>query len=557
VHLFDEVNIMKSWQIFIISLVLTISFSLFSSASDKPTTTAPLFTGMSTHHHPITTKSSQAQRYFDQGLVLAYGFNHAEAARSFREAIKLDPDCAMCNWGLAYVLGPNINAKMEDDAVPESYQAIQQAVKLAKNSSESEQAYIQALTKRYADVPVADRSSLDIAYAEAMKQVTQQYPDDLDAATIYAEALMDTMPWDYWTEEKEPKPETQEVLDTLESILERDPNHPGANHLYIHAVEAVRPQQGIAAADRLGNLVPGSGHLVHMPSHIYIRVGRYRDAAIANQKAIAVDNDYITQCHAQGVYPLAYMPHNHHFLWFAATLEGDSQLATTTGKNVAAMVDPQMMREPGMGTLQHFYSVPLFTSIRFGQWNEILATPQPEADLKYPTGVWHYARGLAYTARGKIAEAQQELEQLNLLAQDPELEAVTIWDINTTQNILKIATEVLTGELAAKQGKYPQAIAHLRQAVTLEDAQNYNEPADWSIPVRQYLGAALLKDRRFAEAEQVYREDLALYPDNGWSLFGLVQSLQGQGKESEAKMARQQFDSAWQYADVRLTASKF
>jgi tetratricopeptide (TPR) repeat protein len=251
------------------------------------------------------------------------------------------------------------------------------------------------------------------------------------------------------------------------------------------------------------------------------------------------------------------MPHNHHFLWFAATLEGDSQLATTTGKNVAAMVDPQMMREPGMGTLQHFYSVPLFTSIRFGQWNEILATPQPEADLKYPTGVWHYARGLAYTARGKIAEAQQELEQLNLLAQDPELEAVTIWDINTTQNILKIATEVLTGELAAKQGKYPQAIAHLRQAVTLEDAQNYNEPADWSIPVRQYLGAALLKDRRFAEAEQVYREDLALYPDNGWSLFGLVQSLQGQGKESEAKMARQQFDSAWQYADVRLTASKF
>lgn len=548
---------MKSWQIFIISLVLTVSFSLFSWASDKPTTAPPLFTGMGTHHHPITTKSSQAQRYFDQGLILAYGFNHAEAARSFREAIKLDPDCAMCNWGLAYVLGPNINAKMEDDAVPESYQAMQQAVKLAKNSSESEQAYIKALTKRYTDVPVKDRSSLDIAYAEAMKQVTQQNPDDLDAATIYAEALMDTMPWDYWTEEKEPKPETQEVLATLESIIERDPNHPGANHLYIHAVEAVRPQQGVAAADRLGNLVPGSGHLVHMPSHIYIRVGRYRDAAIANQKAIAVDNDYLTQCHAQGIYPLAYMPHNHHFLWFAATLEGDSQLATTAGKNVAAMVDPQMMREPGMGTLQHFYSIPLFTAIRFGQWEEILATPQPEADLKYPTGVWHYARGLAYTARGKIAEAQQELEQLNLLARDPDLEAVTIWDINTTQNILKIATEVLKGELTAKQGNYPQAIAHLRQAVTLEDALNYDEPADWSIPVRQYLGAALLKDGRFAEAEQVYREDLALYPDNGWSLLGLVQSLQAQGKESEAEMTQQQFDSAWQYADVRLTASKF
>lgn len=548
---------MKSWQIFIISIFLTVSFSLFTWSLDKPIIAAPLFTDMGTNQHPITTKSSQAQRYFDRGLILAYGFNHAEAAHSFREAIKLDPDCAMCNWGLAYVLGPNINAKMENDAVPESYQAMQQAIKLAKNSSESEQAYIQALAKRYTNLPVTDRSSLDIAYAKAMKQVVQQYPDDLDAATIYAEALMDTMPWSYWTKEKEPKPETQEILDTLESVLERDPNHIGANHLYIHVVEGAKPQLGIAAADRLRNLVPNSGHLLHMPSHIYIRVGRYHDAVIANQKAIAVDNDYLTQCHAQGIYSLAYIPHNHHFLWFVATLEGDSFLATTTGKNIAAMVEPQMMREPGMGTLQHFYSIPLFTSIRFGQWDEILATPQPEADLKYPTGVWHFARGLAYTAQDKIAQAQQELEQLDLLARDPELETVTIWDINTSQNILKIATEVLRGELAAKQGDYLQAIAHLRQAVTLEDALTYDEPADWSIPVRQYLGAALLKDHRFAEAEQVYREDLALYPNNGWSLFGLVQSLQAQGKESEAQMTQQQFDSAWQYADVQLTASIF
>ena len=549
---------MKRWQIFIISIFLTISFGLFNLASTKVAhPTAPLFSGMGEHHHPISTKLPQAQRYFDQGLILAYGFNHAEAARSFRAAIKLDPDCAMCNWGLAYVLGPNINAKMEDDAVPESYAAMQEAVKLAKNNSKSEQAYINALAKRYTDKPLEDRSSLDLAYAEAMEQVTQQYPDDLDAATIYAEALMDTMPWDYWTEEREPKPETQKVLDTLESILESDRNHPGANHLYIHAVEAVRPQQGVAAADRLGSLVPGSGHLVHMPSHIYIRVGRYRDAATANQKAIAVDNDYITQCHAQGVYPLAYMPHNHHFLWFAATFEGDSKLATEAGKNVAAMVEPKMMREPGMGTLQHFYSIPLFSMIRFGQWDEILATPQPEADLKYPTGVWHYARGLAYTAQGKIAEAQQELEQLELLAHDPDLEKVTIWDINTTQNILTIATEVLTGEIAAKQGKYPTAIAHLRQAVKLEDALNYDEPADWSTPARQYLGAALLQDKHYAQAEQVYREDLAIYPDNGWSLFGLMQSLQAQGKDSEAQTIQQQFESAWQYADVELTASKF
>ena len=272
---------------------------------------------------------------------------------------------------------------------------------------------------------------------------------------------------------------------------------------------------------------------------------------------IAVDEDYITQCHAQGVYPLAYVPHNHHFLWFAATLEGNSKLATAAGKNVAAMVDPQTMREPGMGTLQHFYSVPLFTMTRFGKWDEILATPQPDQDLKYPTGVWHYARGLAYTAKGNLAAAQKELELLTPLANDPELESVTIWDLNTTQSLLKIATEVLAGEINARQENYDSAIAHLRQAVKLEDALNYDEPADWSTPNRQYLGAILLDANRPTEAEQVYREDLAVYPNNGWSLWGLAQSLQLQGKEPEAKAVQQQFDSAWEYADIKLTASKF
>ncbi len=549
---------MKRLQIFIMSIVFTVSIGWFSSASGKiKQPTAPLLTGMGEHHHEISTKSTQAQRYFDQGLVLAYGFNHAEAARSFREAIKLDPQCAMCNWGLAYVLGPNINAKMEDDAVPESYAAMQQAVKLADNSTKLEQAYISALATRYTDKPVEDRSALDLAYAEAMEKVAQKYPNDMDAATIYAEALMDTMPWDYWTEEQKPKPKAQKVLDTLESILEQEPDHPGANHLYIHAVEAVKPQKAIAAADRLGSLVPGSGHLVHMPSHIYIRVGRYHDAAVANEKAIAVDKDYVAQCHAQGIYPLAYMPHNHHFLWFAATMEGNSKIATEAGKNVAGMVDPQMMREPGMGTLQHFSVVPLFTMIRFGQWDRILAVPQPEADLKYPTGIWHYARGLAFNAKGKIAEARQELEALDLLAHDLELETVTIWDINTTQDILKVATEVLTGEIALQEGKYPRAIAHLRQAVRLEDALNYDEPADWSTPARQYLGAALLQAKRYSAAEKTYREDLAIYPDNGWSLYGLSKSLQAQGKDKEANNIQQQFASAWQYADVQLTASSF
>lgn len=547
---------MKRLQLFIISVLLSISFSLFSSMGQATQATAPLFAEMGNLHHPISTKSLLAQRYFDQGLTLAYGFNHAEAARSFHQAIALDRNCAMCYWGLAYVLGPNINAPMANDTVPEAYAAMQQAVKLTKNSNDNERTYIEALSKRYTDEPLADRSALDLAFAEAMARVTQQYPEDLDAATIYAEALMDTMPWDYWTE-KEPRPATQRVLNTLEGILQRNPDHPGANHLYIHAVEAVRPEAGIAAADRLGELVPGSGHLVHMPSHIYIRVGRYHDAAVANQQAIAVDNDYIAQCHTQGIYNLAYMPHNHHFLWFAAMLEGDRQLATEAGKNVAAMADPQMMREPGMGTLQHFASVPLMTMIRFDQWEEILATPQPEAELKYPLGLWHYARGLAYASRGEIAAAQQELAALDLLAEDPELAEVTIWDINTTQSILKIADRVLTGEIAAKQGIYPRAIAALRQAVSLEDALNYNEPADWAIATRHYLGAVLLQAQRDREAEQVYREDLAIYPNNGWSLFGLTQSLEVQGKTEAAQAAKKQFATAWQYADVQLTASKF
>lgn len=549
---------MKYWRVFLVSLLVTLTVSLaYGHFGTTEAKVAPLMTGMGTHHHPVTTRSPSAQRYFDQGLVLAYGFNHAEAARSFRQAAKLDPDCAMCYWGLAYVLGPNINAAMEDDNVPETYQAIQKALELASNSSEPEQAYIQALSQRYASQPVEDRSSLDRAYADAMKEVAQKYPEDLDAATIYAEAIMDTMPWDYWTQAGEPKPETTELLATLESILDRNPHHPGANHLYIHAVEAVNPEQGVPAADRLRNLVPNSGHLVHMPSHIYIRVGRYRDAAIANEKAIAVDRDYLAQCHAQGIYPLAYVPHNQHFLWFSAMFEGDSDLAIKSANQLVEMIDKNKMREPGLGTLQHFYSIPLYTLTRFGKWEEILTQPQPADDLKYPNGIWHYARGLALNAQGQLTSAKQELDQLKAIVNDPALAKVTIWDINSTKSILEIATEVLAGEIAAKEGNYQQALDHLQQAVTMEDNLNYDEPADWSTPARQNLGAIFLEANYPDKAEQVYREDLAIYPDNGWSLFGLAQSLQAQGKTQEAQKIKQKLSVAWQFADVQLSASRF
>ncbi len=528
------------------------------SLTESTTRTAPLFDNLGNYHHPISTSSELAQRYFDQGLILAYGFNHAEAARSFREAARLDPNCAICYWGVALVLGPNINAAMEAEAVPEAWQALQKAQELSENASEKERAYIQALTKRYSSQPVENQKANDIAYAKAMREVQRRYPDDLDAATLFAEALMDTMPWQYWTKDGEPKPETGELLATLESILERNPDHPGANHMYIHAVEASpNPDRGIASADRLRNLVPGAGHLVHMPSHIYIRVGRYHDAVLANQRAIEADQDYVTQCHAQGIYPLGYMPHNHHFLLASAAIAGESELAIQAAHHTAAMADQKMMREPGYGTLQHYYSIPLYTLAKFGKWDEILAEPAPAEDLKYPTGVWHYARGLAFTAKGQPQEAAQELAQLKAIAADPSLEKVTIWDINTSSSLLNIASEVLAGELAAKQGDYENAIAYLETAVSLEDNLNYDEPPPWLSPVRESLGAVLLEAGRAAEAERVYREDLKRFPENGWSLYGLAQSLRVQGKAEEARTVQARFEKAWKYGDATLSASRF
>lgn len=345
-------------------------------------------------------------------------------------------------------------------------------------------------------------------------------------------------------------------MHTLEAVLKRNPNHPGANHLYIHTVEAVKPELGIAAADRLANLVPGSGHLVHMPSHIYIRVGRYHDAVVANQKAIAADKEYITQCHKQGMYPLAYVPHNHHFLWAAATMEGNQKLAMQAAYDTAAMADEQKMREPGYGTLQHYYSIPLYTMTRFGKWDEILAETAPAKDLQYVNGVWHYARGTAFVAKGQFQEATQELEKLKAIATDPALIKVTIWDINTTADLLKIAVEVLPGKLAAKQGDYNQAIAHLKIAVSLEDKLNYDEPPPWYYPVRQSLGAVLLQANQPAEAEIVYQQDLQYFPENGWSLAGLAQSLEAQGKTEAAQAVQKRFQAAWKNADLPMTVAQ-
>jgi tetratricopeptide (TPR) repeat protein len=518
---------------------------------------APLLSGLGDRTHPISTHVELAQRYFDQGLVLAFGFNHAEAARSFREVQQLDPDAIMGYWGEALVLGPNINdTVMDAERVRGAWSALQQAQARLAGASPAEAAYVRALAARYAPEPDAERAPLDRAYADAMRELARSQPDDLDAQALFAEALMDTTPWDYWLPGKQPKPVTREILATLEGVLARDPSHPLANHLTIHAVEAAYPERGVEAAERLPAAAPGAGHLVHMPAHIWIRVGRYADAADANERAIAADDAYLTQCHAQGLYPIGYVPHNHHFLWFAASMQGRGARAIEAAQEVSRRVDPDKLREPGYGTLQHYYVLPLYAMTRFGRWTDILAQPKPAPDLRYPVGVWRYARGMALTRMGRIEAANLELGALRRLAADPALDAVTIWEINSTRALLGIAEEVLAGEIALRKGDPDAAIAHLREAVAREDALAYDEPPPWHAPVRQTLGAALLAADRGAEAEQVYLEDLAKYPDNGWSLFGLTAALRQQGRAEEAEATRRAFETAWSQADVTLESSR-
>jgi hypothetical protein len=517
---------------------------------------APRLQNLGNHSFPVTTSSELAQRFIDQGMILAYGFNHAEAARSFGEAARLDPGAAMAYWGMALVGGPNINMDMSAEAGPQAYELIQKAVALKEKVSEREQAYINALAQRYSGDAQADRGALDRAYAAAMRDLLHRYPDDLDAATLYAEALMDLRPWDYWMRDMTPYQETLEVMGVLESVLARNPNHPGAIHLYIHTVELGRPWLAEAAAERLLTLAPGAGHLVHMPSHIFRRLGRYADASRSNELAIAADEDYITQCRAQGVYPLAYYPHNIHFLWDSASMEGRSRAAIEAARKTASSIPENAWRTLSM--LQQFMVTPLLAYTRFGKWELILREPKPPEDALFVTGVWHFTRGLAFTANGKLDDATQELGGLQRIGSMDSLDGQRVtFSRNGGKTILTIAARVLAGEMAAKRGDYEQAIASLHRGVLLEDNLIYTEPPDWHVPVRQSLGAVLLAAGRPAEAEAVYWQDLNQNRENGWALFGLMLSLRAQGKEAEAAAIESRFRAAWNRADVTLTASRF
>jgi tetratricopeptide (TPR) repeat protein len=522
---------------------------------------ANLLEGLGNYSFPVTSTHPDVQRWFDQGLMLTFGFNHDAAERSFLKAAELDPECAMCWWGAALVVGPHVNAGMDPNDNADAWTRLQRARALAPKASAREQAFIEALSARYAEQPPEDRRALDEAYATAMRELVRKRPDDLDAATLHAEALMDLQPWDYYDADKQPKGHTAEIVSVLESVIERNPDHAGALHLYVHAVEAsADPQRGVAAADRLRELIPGSGHLVHMPAHIYARVGRWHDAMIANQRAIEADDAYLALCrgNTQGVYPLGYVPHNHHFLWFAASMAGDSKLAREAAKHTAERTDlPELMRQPGFAGLQHYWMTPWFERVRFGRWDEIKATPNPAADLPYVTAIWHYAQGMAAVRQDRLDDAERHLAALRPLAADPVMATLTMWDRYPLAHAVKIAERSVTAELAVARGDHDVAIAALREAVVIEDGIPYDEPPGWHAPVRHALGATLLAARRPADAERVYREELDRNPGNGWSLYGLAQSLEAQDKAKEAADIGRQYATAWQHADVKLVASRF
>lgn len=523
--------------------------------SSAPAGRPPLYGDLGTHHQPITTASREAQAYFDQGLRLTYAFNHHEARRAFQEAARLDPTCAMCYWGIALTHGSNYNSPTDAEREQTAYQAVQQARALAARATERERASIEALAARHSPDPKADRAALDRAYADAMREVVRRFPDDLDAATLFADALMNVRPWDLWKPDGTPHPGTDELVRTLERVLARNPEHPGALHLYIHAVEASpEPRRAEAAADRLRTAMPGAGHMVHMPSHIYWRVGRYADAAIVNEQAVAADRAFFRRSQPSPIYRMLYYPHNLDFIWHAASMEGRSAETLRAAREFAATAPPDMIAQmPDMETAP---AAPLFALARFGRWEEILRQPPPPPTMPYVRGAWHYTRGLAHATLGRRLEAERELTELRSLAALVPADRSLAFFFKA-KDMLELASQILGAEIAARGGAADQAVPALLEAVARQDGHWFTEPPPWYFPVRQALGAVLLQAGRPAEAEAVYRDDLKWNPGNGWSLFGLAQSQRAQGKTGEAAETGRRFRTAWARADVTLSASRF
>ena len=519
---------------------------------------APIIDGLDVIKYSITTTNPEAQKYFNQGMVLSYGFNHAEAARSFYYATKLDPECAMCYWGFAYVLGPNYNAGMESDNYERAYNAIKKAIELSSNATEKEKALINALATRYVVVPVEDRNELDFAYSGAMKKLYIKYPDDPEIAALYAESKMDLHPWDLYEKNGEPKEWTPEIITLLETLMKKNPDHPGAHHFYIHAVEASNsPERSLLSAKKFDDgLVPGVGHLIHMPSHTYIRTGDYHKGTLANINAVKADSSYVSACHAQGAYPLAYFPHNYHFMAATATLEGNSKWAIIGANKLAEHVHPDIMKEQAWFTLQHFYIIPYYVAVKFGRWDDILKMKLDEDTLKYPLLVTHYAKGMAYLGKKDLNNAKLELDNLEKLAKDEDLKEMKIWEINSAYTIAQIARGVLKGEILASEGNFDESIRILKQAVDIEDSLNYQEPPDWFFSVRHHLGAVQIEAGKYSDAILTYEEDLKRLPKNGWAHQGLKLAYEKMNNREKLKQVGELLKKSWATADIKIKTSR-
>src|SRR5713226_4054068 len=557
--LLESISTLRSQEDYLVKYLSSILFLTLLAAttlaqehaSPGQPKAATLMSGLGDLHHPVSTSNPQAQQFFDQGLRLIYAFNHDEAARSFQRASELDPKLAIAYWGIAEAVGPNYNDPASDDRFKQAHEAIQKAVDMSANASPSERDYIQAMTKRFPAEPNSDRRKSAEEYRDAMREVVKKYPDDLDAATLFAESGMNLHPWGLWHHDGTPEAGTEEVVSTLESVIRRDPNHMGAVHYYIHAVEASpNPERALAGANKLASLAPAAGHIVHMPAHVYIRTGDYESAVKTNEEAAAVDQAYIKASGAQGIYPMMYYSHNLHFIAMCSSMNGNYEEAKKTADMLAAHVGPHVKDMP---PIEGFMTIPIAVDVRFHKWDEILKMPKPDPEMKTTTVFWHFARGMALAGTGKAGEAEAEYKIVADAEKNTPEDVVFAMPVNNkAKDIMKIAEKVLGAKIAMAKKDKAGAIAMLRDAVTIQDSLKYGEPPDWFFPVRESLGAALLMNSDAAGAEKVFREDLDRNPRNPRSLFGLHQALEAQGRSYDAQFVDREFRTSWKSGNTPL-----
>ncbi len=565
ITLIISATLLSSWKIFEkvepiryskpVNVPITMCGSTFIDWNDTTYIKAKLLPGLGDLHYPVSTSSLKAQEFFEQGLRLVYAFNHWEAIQSFREATILDPEFAMGYWGLALAYGPNLNDVVPKDRELIADESIQKAIAKKGHVSEVEKDLIDAMATRYNGKVYESRDSLNQAYATAMIQVAKKYPKDAEAQTLCADAIMNTMPWDYWEKDGLPKAATAEAKVLLEATLKTFPNHPGAHHLYIHLVEASStPELALPSAQFLETAMPGAGHIVHMPAHIYLRTGQYAKSIELNQRAAKVDEEYLANSTNYGMYRLTYYPHNVDFISFGSYMEGRSSLGIQTAMKLAYKGGNISTSNPAWA--QYLLAEPIVAFVRFGKWNDILSLPEPDTSLQYSQIMFHFGRGLASVRSNNLESADEELTKLDSLCKSKALESF-YFSFNPASQIVKIPLNILRGELLLKQNKVEEGLSALREAIKSEEDLRYNEPPDWKIPSRHFLGAALVNTGKFEEAEKIYLEDLKKNPENGWSLSGLIQCQSKLGKKSEMAATAKRFAKAWKNSDIALTSSIF